>query len=341
MALKSLLWRSLYSRWRTPDGPRTPGYTLLVPVPGDLPVFTELALAVCRQMDPADRVETLVIPDAPHPATTAAVERARPGWPGPLRLVNLRRRDRLVTRLLGPQRRPHAYHWLQLVNGAEQTRSVYALLHDADLFVADPGFHRRQYEEAANRHLACLGVNPVWDDWFAKHGYHVAATWELLFDVDWLRSFPPHLHLGHDNELDGEHHLFDNTIYPQCRTPADRIAVRPAQGGLVHFNYVICTYRHFQASRSFEDAHFRILLVRLLIDAFDQTGWAYEAPPADELAKGLTEPGRRVTYRGPEAAKNYPEFRAKLDELLASGLLDERQAETVRAGVQPFDRAFG
>src|SRR5438270_10821779 len=89
MALKSLLWQSLYSHWRTPAGRRPPGYTLIVPVPGDLPVFTELALAVGRQMDPTGRVETLVVPDAPHSATTAAVGRARPGWPGPLRLANL------------------------------------------------------------------------------------------------------------------------------------------------------------------------------------------------------------------------------------------------------------
>ena len=47
--LKSAFWRIRFARWSSaPSGAVRPGYTLLLPVPGDLPVFLELALAVCR-----------------------------------------------------------------------------------------------------------------------------------------------------------------------------------------------------------------------------------------------------------------------------------------------------
>jgi hypothetical protein len=339
-SLPSLLWRTLYGRWRVPPPPTPqPGYTLLVPVPGDLPVFLELALTVCGRLDPEHRVETLVIPDRPNAVCAAVVERHARTWPGPLRMVWLRRPDRWLTRWLN---NPHNNHFLQLLNGAEHARSTHFLLHDADLFLFDPDSLRRQYEACAGRGLACLGVNPVWDGWFAQRGIQLAATWELTGELAWLRGFPPYLHRGHDDTLGGERHTFDTTLYPQCHTPPERVTVQSMAGGFVHFNYVICTYRFFQNARGpYEDDHFRLLLVRLLIDLFDRTGWRYELPPLPDLQRGLSDPRARVTYVGPETAGRYPEFRGKLEELLAGPLLTPDQAGRVREGVRPFDAAFG
>src|SRR6266702_4030874 len=88
-------WRLRFRRW----GRRLPsedGYTLLVPVPGDLPVFLDLALAVCRLQKSSSRIATLVLPDVTTPAVEAAVAAARPSWPGPLELVRQQPLERLV-----------------------------------------------------------------------------------------------------------------------------------------------------------------------------------------------------------------------------------------------------
>ena len=44
--------------------PPIPGYTLILPVPADLPVFARLAIANTLAQDPDGRVETIVVPDA-------------------------------------------------------------------------------------------------------------------------------------------------------------------------------------------------------------------------------------------------------------------------------------
>lgn len=335
-SLRHRFWQLARPRWGPRPGPTRPGYSLVVPVPGDLPVFLELALAVCRRLDSVNRVETLVVPDRPSPAVDQIVARTAPSWNGPRRVVRVRALDGW---LMG---NPHINHWLQLVNGAEQAVGSHVLIHDADAFLFDPGLFERQYRTCVERGLACLGVNPVWDDWFTKNGFRTAATWELLFDVDWARSFPPTDHKGHVNTVRGLTHSFDNTIYPQCLTPPERVGVEPLAGGFVHFNYVICTYRFFQAAKGpYEDEHFRLLLIRLLIDAFDRSGCRYDLPPLPELVRGLTDPAALVTYRAAATAGHYAEFRGKLRELLGEGLTAGRPGETIRAGVRPFDEAFG
>lgn len=338
-AIRARFWRLFYSRWRGSVPAREPGYTNLVPVPGDLPVFLELALAVCGKLDRRHRVETLVVPDRMTPACQAVVERVGPGWAGgPLRMIGLRRLDRLVTRF---NNNPGSNHWLQLVNGVENARGTHVLLHDADLFIFDRDLIRRQYETCRDRNLDCLGVSQSWDAWYPRNGLRTAATWELLFRTDWMTGFPPHLHLAHENTLGGNRHVFDTTLYPQSLTPPERIDFTNTTEGMVHFNYVIATYRWFQRSRGpFEDANLRLLLIRLLVDAFDQTGWQYDLPALDDLRHGLSDSRARVTYLDPDTARNYPEFRGKLQTLVESHIVSPQQAELIRNGVRPFDEAF-
>jgi hypothetical protein len=332
-------WQLTRSRWRPRPGPRRPGYSLLVPVPGDLPVFLELALTVCGRLNAANRAETLVVPDRPTAAVEQVIARAAPTWAGPLRAIRPRAVDRWLMRRLG---NPHINHWLQWLNGAEQAAAGFALIHDADAFLFEADLFERQYRTCLERGLVCLGVNPVWDDWFAWNGLRAAATWELLFDTDWARSFAPADHKGHVNTVNGRTHSFDNTIYPQCLTPPERVGVEPLAGGFVHFNYVICTYRFFQAAKGpCEDEHFRLLLIRLLIDAFDRSGWRYDLPPLAELVRGLTDARAPVTYRAAATAGHYSEFRGKLRTLMSDGLTAGRPGEVIRNGVAPFDRAFG
>lgn len=340
---KALMWRILFSRWGAAGaGSREAGYSLLLPVPADMPVFLRIALSVAARQDAAHLVETLVIPDRPGPAFAAEFERARRLYPADraLRLVGMRPLPRAMTRL---SLQPHTNHWLQFLHGVREARAEYALLHDADLFLFDPGFLRRRYELASERGLDLLGVSPVWDEWYAANGLdHLAATWELLLRVSWAKRFAPWMHRGHVNEVKGKRHTFDTTLYPQCLTEPSRVG-RDPMSGFVHFNYVICTFRFYQqaAGAPYEDDRYRLLLIRLLSDAFGDAVTAAALPEAAELESGLRDGGARVTYLKPETRAGYAEFRGKLEELIGSDLLDEGQRASMRGGVAGFDAALG
>lgn len=72
-----------------------------MPVPGDLPVFLSLALAVCRHQQAIHRVVTVVLPDKVTPAIKRLVAAARPGWQGNLRLQALPPPERWLAGGLG------------------------------------------------------------------------------------------------------------------------------------------------------------------------------------------------------------------------------------------------
>src|SRR4051812_45879475 len=100
MNLKEEFWKQLYSHWNETGHARAPGYTIVIPVPGDLPVFLKLALEVCIKQDPEHLCEILVIPDqlpdgfVKHFEIWAKEYRACP-----VRLVNLNYIERWKSRL--------------------------------------------------------------------------------------------------------------------------------------------------------------------------------------------------------------------------------------------------
>lgn len=338
MSMSRLLWRLFYRRWPERTAAPIPGYSLLVPVPGDLPVFLRLALFILRKQASTHRVETLVIPDVVTPRMRAILADEQQSWGGKLSMVEMPRPDRWIPKCIN---RPHHNHWLQLINGVRQASASHALLHDADLFLSDTSFHQQQFERCVSGHYACFGVHRVWDDWFEQHEKQITATWEMIFETDWARSFPPHLHLGHDGVLDGEKHTFDTTLFPQCMTEPQRIAWHSPASGLIHFNYVICSYRYYLDQQiGYEDEQFRLLLIRILIDLFDRESPEYPLPIARQLQDGLTDDSAPVTYRKSSTAKNYAEFRIKLEELLQSGLLNDDQLDTAKSIIAPFDQKF-
>ena len=340
MLTKAQLWKWFYSTWQpSPLNPK-PGFTLLLPVPGDLPVFLKIALEVCNAQNNGHLIETLVIPDN----TTHRFAELFQAWSSsyqasPLKLIRFQPVEQWVAK---QQNNPGTNHWLQLVRGVEAAQTTHALLHDADLFITNRDFMKTHYELCTQENLACLGVSPVWDKWYQSQGInHLAATWEMMFEIGWLRSFQPWQHRGHDNYLFGEKHTFDTTLWPQCHTSPEKIGQHQENLGFVHFNYVISTYRWFQRSQGrFEDVNCRILLIRLLIDAYDRSDWPYGVPSLDELVKGLSNPDSRVTYTKPETRQKYREFRSKFQALLDSDLLRDDQLEILSNGIQPFDRAF-
>jgi hypothetical protein len=342
--MNALLWKILRRSWHAAPATPTPGYSALLPVPGDLPVFLKIAMATLGAQQNTGLLETLVIPDRPSEPFERAFEDAKKDWTnGPIRLVKSRPIERFITRRINS---PHANHWLQMIAGVEAATATHALLHDADLFITDRGFLADQFRAIAETDLACLGVNPVWDPWYADNGLaHITATWELLFNIQWARSFRPWMHRGHRGSIHGKAHEFDTMLLPQCLTEPARIRRRESGFGFVHFNYVICTYRWFQENErlgkpAYCDEHWRLLLIRLLVDAFDSTETDAQIPSLAELIEALRGGSRRVDYRGETNAKNYPEFRGKLQQLIDSGALDDRKTRILRTGIAPFDAAI-
>lgn len=333
-------WTTRFAHW-SPALPESPGYSLLVPVPGDLPVFLEVALAVIGQQQSQHRVETLVIPDVVTPQMRSIVDKAQANWQGRLELVPLPQPERSVLPRL---KNPGHNHAVQLITGVHASRGSHILLHDADLFLLDPGALDQRYEQAMERDLDVLGISPVWDKWYTEHGLtHLAATWELLARRDWMRAFPPRMHMGHTAEMFGESHIFDTTLRPQALGNPQRIAQDDLVDEVVHFNYVISTYRHFQrSSGSFLDDRFRLVLVRLLIDLFAQEPFEYVVPSLAELSQGLRDESARVTYpSGEKASADYAAFRSQISRTFDGAWCSRERGMQADKDLAPFDEHYG
>ncbi|WP_380174148.1 hypothetical protein ACFEMC_04900 [Kineococcus sp. DHX-1] len=336
-ALKAQYWRTRFGTWGRRGGSRVPGYSLVVPVPGDLPVFLDLALQTCASQRAEHRVETLVVPDVATPETDRVVQSWQGRWNGPLRTVALPWPER---RILPWLKDPGRNHGVQLISAASVAAADHVVLHDADLFMLDEDLHDDGYRRARDGRLDVVGIEPSWDAWYAAHGRTLAATWEQTSRVDWLRSVPPHRHLGHDANLWGERHTFDTTFWAQCRTSPDRIAVTGESERIVHFNYVISTYRKLQRSSGpFHDHNFRLLLIRLFIDLFASDDTTYEVPELPDLVRGLGEPLARVHYR-PEDAAEYQGFMAKFRVVMDGPLVDPARRERADEALRAFDEFF-
>jgi hypothetical protein len=338
--IRRAYWKARFSRWPA-SGPLRDGYTLLIPVPGDLPVFLDLSLAVCRLQQAPSRLTTLVIPDRWTPEIVQSWRRARSSWPGDLVLVRLPLVDRVVLPRLGDGSRNHA---AQLIAGVARSRSSHVVLHDADLFLLRPEVHEDQYRYAVQHELAVLGVDGAWDPWYSDHGRTLAATWEMTARTDWLRSYPPHSHMAHVDEMWGERHTFDTTFWAQCHTEQAAVAVRFPGDGIVHFNYVIGTYRNFLRRAQgipFPDPRFLLLLIRVLVDLFDEGGLAYGLPSLGTLSASLGRRDGAVAHPGAQAGEEYAVFRHKIQAILDGPWTPPSRRDAAAAHLAAFDHFYG
>lgn len=337
---RAKFYELLYRRWKRGPDPQA-GYSLLLLVPGDLPVFTQLAMTVCAQQESEERVETLVLPDVFTSGFRRVFDQQSPGWSGSLKVLRPRRLEEIVARR---RQNPHFNTWLQLKAGINNARGTHAIWHDSDLFLRSPGFLDDHYRTCRDRDLALLGVSQAYEE-FRRQGFpHVVSTWELIFKTAWAREFMPWEHRGHDGHVNGQPVTFDLMFCPQTQTAPERISRHPTESGFLHFNYTIGTYRAFQRSLrrgdSWDDSGFRVLLVRLLADALDDSDWMYDAPPVAELLAGLEDTTAKVTYVNTDRA-GYDEFRNKLQELIEGGFLERSRTQALADGIRPFDEAYG
>jgi hypothetical protein len=218
------------------------------------------------------------------------------------------------------------------------------VLHDADLFLLARDQLDRQFEMCRDRRLACLGVSPAWDKWFAEHDRRLAATWELCAQVKWVRAFMPALHMAHDDEFFGEQHTFDTTFYPQVLTDQSLIGVEPSDD-IVHFNYVISNYRGFtrRSGDSWLDRRFLLLLTSVFVELFDHERWrVYRLPSLSELADCVGEKTGPIRFPEAEAgAEDYRRFRALLGRALTGPWVADVQRDLAVDALAPFDRFYG
>lgn len=340
MSLGARYWNARFSSWGTPV-PERPGYSLLMPVPGDLPVFLELALAVCRLQQQEHRLETIVIPDRLTAAMRRIVDDHQASWPGELRLLPLAQPERA---LLHRRRNPAHNHGVQIINGIAAAAGSHIVLHDADLFLLRSDALEQHYLSAVHRDLYVAGVGPASDPWFTERGYSLVATWEMCARRSWLRSYPPHMHMRHEGELYGETHTFDTTLHPQALTDPARIGLLTQDDAVVHFDYVVSCYRHFQRSSGpCLDDLFRLLLIRVFVDIFAREPFDYGVPSLDALADGLTNTRARVIYppADAETREDYARFRDTLDLVLDGPWTPLGERESTRAALARFDAHYG
>jgi hypothetical protein len=339
---KRLLLQFLYPRWRPPRGSPRDGFSILLPMPSDLPVFFRIAMKVLEGQDLENANEIVIVADIPRASFADMVRKERPSVNGvPIVLAEMEGLRRTVARLYN---RPNHYHWAQIVCGLEHARSSRALLHDADMFLLDPSFLESQYAAMVRDGFRVMGISPAWDHWFSENGYrHVTATWEMLLDVEWARSFPPVLLHGHVDDLEGRRHTFDTTYYAQCLSDPRAIGYRDRSAGFVHFNWLISGYRLFERHRrDYCDDHFTLMILRLLLDEFDADRPYPGIPSWDLLASCLLAGRGPVGFPSAETrGPTYRNTRAKLAALFGSPLVAGAAPPDLECKLEPFDRYYG
>jgi hypothetical protein len=358
---------SLFARWPAASAPAD-GYTILVPMPADLPVFLELMLAGFAAQNSEGHAETLIVPDRASAAAVEQIHRiaGRYQW-GPVRVVQLPARGRLLRRVerallsrLEPDPLTRALragvltHFLQIYSGIAATATTHAILHDADLFLLDPAFLRDRFRRCRELELGWLGAEPrlSWDreagrlvDLYGRDGLDpVSNTWELIFDVPSLRRMPPWWMHAQSMPFEGAEREFDTLDYPQIRSPVESRQIWETTDAYVHFHSAIWQFRTFQETRrqgrTFSDEQFRVLLISLLSDCLVGAAGSQEVPDLRELTRGIEDDAAPVTYRSEAAERNYAEFRRLIAGVIGSPLITAGHAEELERSLRPFDAAF-
>lgn len=146
---------------------------------------------------------------------------------------------------------------------------------------------------------------------------------------------------GQTGTINGKRYDFDTTHWPQFLSDPAEIQHGVLNQAVVHFNYIITTYRIFKKSpKPFKDNGFKLLFIRLMIDALDDSGWHYALPSMENFVAGLSGADGSIAYTDPDAALKYPAFRQKFDELLELGLYDQTVVAKLEESIAPFDEKF-
>ena len=158
--------------------------------------------------------------------------------------------------------------------------------------------------------------------------------------MNWLRAGPPAAMRPQSARLAEGEFWFETTLLAQARTAPERIARhRGARAGALRLGDRGLSQVRESRGR-YKDHHFRLLLIRLLIDAFDPDGGPYLVPSLAELERGLNDPSARVVYERARSAQlpglppgaGAPAVQRSLPGAAAS--------RCIRSGLAAFDVAY-
>ena len=314
---KAIILKSLFGRWRR-SCPFEPGYTILLPLPMDMPFLLRFALEGLLRMDTSNCKQILVVPDGWGDDKGRALQEVIDAFPDPrLEMVHLRWIDYKAIRAMRPPGCA-ATHWLMVVNGTTFARCEYAFLHDADAFFLEADGLERQYRLCQDNGMYSLGVTARWDPSFLEHGYSIPGTWELMYSTRWVRKYTPYDLKGRKRETHKGIVEFDSLLYPQFEDyPSGKVGVMDPPPKFVHFNGTIGAYRLFRDANGKQviDELFRLVLLAILESLVPDKSGKRVVPTVEELAKALTDPSAPVTYATQLATQEYPIFRKMIDGL--------------------------
>ena len=338
---KTLFLKALYGRWgRCPS--LEEGYTILLPMPSDMPFLLSYALEGLKHLDLAHCRQVLVVGDGMAADGGASLRAIVAGCGDPrVEMVRSGSVDRfVVTKLRGVG---SSLHWLAIVQGTREARCETIFLHDSDAFFRTNDGIERQYREFLDRSLFTLGVTARWDALFREAGYQIPGTWEMMYGTRWARLHPPFSHKGRRETTPHGVHEFDTMLYPQYLDyRSGKVGVMADPPRLVHFNGTIVTYRAYQErqGRPVVDELFRLLLLAILENLLPPSHGKRVVPTVAELARGLTDPSAPVTYGTAAAAREFVTFRRLLDEMCDAPVMAGDRARRVREMIRPFDDHF-
>jgi hypothetical protein len=342
---KSLILEALFGRWRT-AGALADGYSIILPMPMDMPFLLWFALESLRDMDTAHCNQFVVVPDGWGGDGGQAIERVVRSFEDPRILLS--RMPRMVHFFVHKvqsvrSHRTAGLHWAMVVEGTNCANSKYAFLHDADAFFIDSDSLERQYAECRDRGMMTLGVESRADAFFSDNGYAIPGTWELMYSVPWARSRSPVALKPRWKDTPHGRFVFDSMLYPQYLDyESGKVGVMLRPPRLVHFHATILTYRAFLDAKkeSVTDDLFRLLLLSMLEDLMPEDIGTRILPRPRELARGLDDPTAPVRYDSLRAGREFPGFRRQIDELFKAPVFAGERAARIRDYVRPFDNYF-
>jgi len=336
--LQRLCFYLFYNSWGIFNSQNKKGYSIILPMPGKLPVFLRFGFDWLKLQKKDNLVEILIIPDKLTKGFYEVYkEICRENSNLPLRLIPLGFFERLINYTALFLGDVHKCYSIQVVRSIRNAASEYLLLNDADIFIFNNNFIEKQYQTCLERDLFCLGITNGWDDWFKEQGInHIVGTCQIMFNKDWIMSFFPFQIFPQKVMVKDAWHNFDTFFLIQYLTDSAKILNVNWNSDFVHFESSIATFRKFRREASFHDAFFRILFIRIITDAYSCSYSNRYIPDLKELISGINSSFARVVYLY-EDIKNYLAFRTKIQKVINSGVLEKRKIEKIKRDLDLFE----
>jgi hypothetical protein len=335
--LRILLINLFYFKWQKIGRDFENGYTALIPTPSDLPIFLDLTLEIISRQNKNSLQEIIIVPDWPSKKFEAYFEQKIKLSQVPIRLINLRLKDKLAWRFT---KSITTRHFTQLIRAVDAVKTKYAIIHDADLFLPPGDFLFQQYLYCTQNQLNVFGLDTRRS--LSRFDYkEFVATWEMMFSTEWFRSFAPSKHKGQFVEINGRRQEFDTTSLPQYLTDPKTVAWKDRSNEYFHFSFVIASYRNFMNKKEWVPAYsLNLFLIRTLVDASNIQGWEYNRLPnyKDFLDGkfGLKE----LIESGENGKRLLREFFHKIEGILTHNILPSDNIHFIQSRVDELKEAI-